>query len=344
VTPGRQWGVMRRLTLIGLLALAACASENGSLSAGEILTQTPVVMGESKEPPRERMDPEDARRRLDAAQKAFHRGEYRECLAIVRETLGNSPPADISADLRRLRFEAKRRLLSRRIIVVKALPNHDVVRYGEPVEIDLALRNVTDVPVLVKLKVPESSASLFFLTVEREYWDVYGNVRRQSHRVRYPLTKDLLVPVGGRRAIRYSERTVEPERRHLGFTLVRVTGVFRPAVLVAGEEEFYAGVPVKEATVRILPPGYEPIAADPLGTIDKAYPLGAREHLLIAAELVPPERKLEAIGRLIDLLSEDVTPTDVTAMAALRRLTDRNFALRPTAWKGWWKEETRGVD
>jgi len=196
----------------------------------------------------------------------------------------------------------------------------------------------------VKLQVPNSTASLFFLTVEREYWDIYGSVRRQSHRVRFPLTEDLVVPVGARRSIRYAEPTVEPERRHFGFTLLRVTGTFRPAVLVAGEEEFYAGVPVKEATVRILPPGYEPIAADPLGTIDKAYTLGAREHLLIAAELVSPERRREAIGRLVGLLSEEVTPTDITVMAALRRLTDRNFALRPTAWTGWWKEELRGVD
>jgi len=344
VTPGRHWGVMRRLTLIGLLALAACATGKESLSDGEILTQAPLVLGEAKGPPVGEMDPDEARRRLESAQDAFHRGEYRECLAVVRATLLMSPPYAVAGDLKRLRFEAKRRLLSRQIVVVKALPHRDVVATGEPVEIDLALRNVTDVPVTVKHTVPNSSPSLFFLDVAWEYWDIYGNVRRQSRRVRFPLMGDLEIPVGGRRMIRYREETVEPGRRHRGFTLVRVTGTFRPALLLAGEEEFYAGMPLKEATVRVLPPGYEPIAADPMGTIDKAYRLGAREHLLIAAELVAPERRREAVGRLVGLLSDEVTPTDVTAMAALRRLTDRSFALRPTAWRGWWKEETRGMD
>ena len=86
MTPGRHGGVMRRLTLIGLLALAACATGKESLSDGEILTQAPVVLGESKAPAVGAMDPDEARRRLDSAQEAFHRGEYRECLAAVRAT------------------------------------------------------------------------------------------------------------------------------------------------------------------------------------------------------------------------------------------------------------------
>ncbi|MEN8151682.1 MAG: hypothetical protein ABFS86_17835 [Planctomycetota bacterium] len=336
---------MRVLPLLALVLMAAaCAAGDGILSDGEILTQDRVVFGEARGAPVAEMDPEEARRRLNAAEEAFHRGEYRECLAIVRKALAEMPPMDIVGELRSLRFEAKRRLLSRQILVVKALPVRDVVPNGEPVEIDLALRNVTDVPVKVRRVVADSTPSLFFLEVTREHRDVYGNVRRDSERIRVPLEEDLVVPVGGRSTIRYREATVEPERRHRGYTLIRVTGSFRPAVLVAGEEEFYAGVPVKEATVRIFPPGYEPIAEDPLGTLGKAYGLGAREHLLIAAELVPPERRTEAVGVLVNLLSEEVRPIDVTAMAALRRLTGRNFTLRPLAWKGWWKEQQRGVD
>jgi hypothetical protein len=337
--------VLPPLVLVALTVFAAaCAAGSGGLSDGEILTQAPVVLGEASAGTNVEMEPDEARRRFQAAEEAFHRGEYRACLSIVRETLELNPPVEIAGELRSLRFQAKRRLLSRQIVSVKALPVRDVVTFGQLVEIDLALRNVTDVAVTAKRELPGSSPSLFFLEITRELRDVYGNVRRNSSRVRVPIDRDLTVPVGGRRAVRYREKTVEPKERHRGYTVLRVTGTFRPAVLVAGEEEFYAGVPVKEATVRIFPPGYEPIAEDPLGTIAKAYGLGAREHLLIAAELVPPERKREAIGVLVDLLDEDVSPIDVTTMAALRQLTGRDFSLRPLAWMGWWKEESRGLD
>ena len=41
-----------------------------------------------------------------------------------------------------------------------------------------------------------------------------------------------------------------------------------------------------------------PIARDPVGTIRKAYDLGAREHLFLAAELAPPERRDALAGEL----------------------------------------------
>jgi hypothetical protein len=166
----------------------------------------------------------------------------------------------------------------------------------------------------------------------------------ESDRLRLPLEEDLVIPVGGRRSVRVSTGTVEPDRRHLGFTVVRLSGVFRPAVLRAGDEEFYSGVPMKEAIVRVFPPGYEPIAEDPMGTLVKACRLGAREHLLIAAELIPRERRREATGLLIGMLGDEATPTAVAGMTALRRLTGLSFQFEPMRWKGWWKEEQGGLD
>ena len=84
-------------------------------------------------------------------------------------------------------------------------------------------------------------------------------------------------------------------------------------------------------------------AEDPLGTLDKAYRLGAREHLLVAAELAPPERLRETVGKLISYLDGDETGTWVTVMAALRLLTGKSFDGQPRAWVGWWREEGRNA-
>jgi hypothetical protein len=88
---------------------------------------------------------------------------------------------------------------------------------------------------------------------------------------------------------------------------------------------------------RVFPPGYEPLAGDPVGNLTRAFELGAREHLMVAAGLVPPGRREEATGVLVGLLSRPPSPATITVMGALRLLTGERFANRPDAWIEWWR-------
>ena len=72
--------------------------------------------------------------------------------------------------------------------------------------------------------------------------------------------------------------------------------------------------------------------------IAKALDLGAREHLLVAVELSPPERRRTVIRRLVDHLDVATPEMALTVMACLRRLTGESFANRPEKWQAWYRE------
>jgi len=333
---------MKRFLAFGLLLLGACAPGRG-LSDAEILGQRPVVNqgpeGESAPGVMPVMEEAEAERVLADARDFYLRGEYASCLEITRSALEQGTPAHVASELRSLRFEAKRRQMSEEVLAGRVLPQYEVCAMGSDVVLELTLLNLAPLPVTVERRVRGASGSVIVLTVTREDRDVYGNVRAETSTEIVPLTRDLEVPVGGRRSVRHTLPTPRSETRHIGYTLLRIRGILRPAVIRCGDARYYYGVELSDAVVRVLPPGYEPIAEDPLGTLDKAYRLGAREHLLVAAELAPPERLGETVGKLVSYLEGDETGTWVTVMAALRLLTGKRFEGKPRAWVGWWREE-----
>ncbi|MHC4472018.1 MAG: hypothetical protein ACYS99_13755 [Planctomycetota bacterium] len=314
------------------------------MSDADILGQGSVVNrgpeGEGVEP-LTAMEEAEAEEALARARDAFLRGEYAACLEIARATLEKGPPPAVASELRSLRFEAKRRQLSQDVLSARVLPVREVCVMGSEAVLELTLLNLAKQPVEVARRARGSSDAVFVLSVTREDLDVYGNVRTETTTHRVPLGEDLEVPVGGRRSVEHALPTPRPEDRHLGFTVLRIGGILRPALIRCGEARYYSGVELGEAVVRVFPPGYEPIAEDPLGTLDKAYRLGAREHLLVAAELAPPERRHETVAKLVSYLEGAETGTWVTVIAALRRLTGRSFTGQPRAWIEWWKEEGR---
>lgn len=331
------------LLSVVFLAMAGCATRT-DLTEEEILGQDPLVVA-----PRAgtgggitAMGEFEARGKLQAAREAFLRTDYEECLSIVRRTLEEGVPAEIAEELKTLRFDTKRRLLSRRVVAGRVRPVKDIFPVGDEIQIDLRLRNVSPHVLSIPLSASGvSSDSVFEVRVSRQDWDIQGNYRSVSGRYLVSPEGDLEVPIGADRAVAFSLPASPQEERHLGFTVLTIDGVFRPSSIQCGEDRYYSSVELQGAVVRILPAGYEPIAADPLGTLEKANRLRAREHLLLAAELAPPERRRGVIRRLMGYLDDASPLMGTTIMAALRRLTGREFANRPSAWKEWWKEGGR---
>ncbi|MCU0726233.1 MAG: hypothetical protein MUE73_10645, partial [Planctomycetes bacterium] len=162
--------MIRTLLASALAALAACASRG--LGDEEMIAQAPVVNAASAG----RTGEVEARTARDAAREAYVRGDDRECLRIVREALASGAPEPVASELRALRYEARRRLLSREVMEARVVPRRDFVVFGEDIVLDLSLRNAT--PDALNVPVSDSGASdaVFVLDWTRRDFDIYGNV------------------------------------------------------------------------------------------------------------------------------------------------------------------------
>jgi len=330
---------MRRLLTISVLLAASCASGEGGLAEGELLSQAAVVNTAPGFGPYRTMEEEEAQEKLTSAREAFLREEYDLCLRIVRETLEEGAPHKVAVELRALRFEARRLHLSRQVVSARVLGVLDIYPLGEPIALTVVVRNVSDQLVTIVKSGDDVSDSIIVIDAERVDYDIYGNVRSETSRHQVPLPKDLVIPVGGRVEVPFALESGDVKTRHFGFTVLTLSGILRPAVIRWGDAEFYSGVRVDSTEVRILPPGFEPIAADPIGTIGKACELGAREHLLLAAELAPPERRDRVTGELMSFLKDASPSMAETIMAALRRITGQSIGNQPESWREWWRKQ-----
>lgn len=128
---------------------------------------------------------------------------------------------------------------------------------------------------------------------------------------------------------------------------VRLAATIRiDGVVIDGEELPVGKVRLAPAVFLVVPGNWEPLAADPFGSLHRLMKLPNAEvdrHVLIAAALVPPERKQEAIDLLVTKLVDAPNMRRLdTMMAALRYLTGRHFQENPVLWKEWWEDRRMG--
>jgi hypothetical protein len=124
---------------------------------------------------------------------------------------------------------------------------------------------------------------------------------------------------------------------------VRLAATIRiDGVVIDGEELPIGKVRLAPAVFLVVPGNWEPLAADPFGSLERLMKMPNAEvdrHVLIAAALVPAARKQEAIELLVSNLATAPNMRRLdTMMAALRYLTGRNFQENPVLWKEWWEE------
>jgi hypothetical protein len=128
---------------------------------------------------------------------------------------------------------------------------------------------------------------------------------------------------------------------------VRLAATIRfDGVVIDGEELPVGKVRLAPAVFLVVPGNWEPLAADPFGSLNRLMKLPNAEvdrHVLIAAALVPAERKQEAIDLLVTKLASAPNMRRLdTMMAALRYLTGRDFQENPVLWKQWWEDRKMG--
>ena len=107
-----------------------------------------------------------------------------------------------------------------------------------------------------------------------------------------------------------------------GLRVLELSGDLRAGRIEAGISEPLGRVPIRPGRVVVLPCGFEPLAADPLGSLRKAAEVTAPVHLLVASEFVAPEARPEALRILASALATgpaELRPAALSAIHLIRR-------------------------
>jgi hypothetical protein len=312
-------------------------------------------------------------------------GGYDEAaLQVLDAALAVGPPAPWGKRLRDLRSSLVVRRAEETLLRVEARGVKDYVAFGQDVDFVLRLRNVS--PEVVTLLAPptegaRASPSAFVLTITRRDRDVHATrlTRRWTRTVflLQPGAPPIHIPPGGTYDFPVRIPAESAGGPLAGLRTLEVGGTFRPTRLRRGAKRRQVRLPIRPGRVVALPGGFEPLAADPLGSMRRAIDAVAPEHLLVATEFVRADRRAaavtllaEALGRGhpvlyraalggLDLLraraaGQPLAPLVAPLMRELDRSPERAEAIMeglgtvsgahvapdPRLWREWWRRES----
>jgi hypothetical protein len=279
------------------------------------------------------------REKLAVARGEASAGNDRAALELLVAALALSPPPAWESRLRSLRLEIKARHVDTDVLRVDARGDRDFVAFDTDVEIVLRLRNVGTDDVVIRAPEGEGTAATsgaaLVLSVERRDVDVYAAQMRRSWTQVVPIVTDetgaLRIPPESSHEIRARIPAGDAGGPIAGLHVLTVGGVLRAGRIETSLGEPIGTVPVRPARVLVLPDNYEPLAADPVGSLRKAVEAAAPVHLLVAAHFVPAERRAEAASILARALTDGPTSLGAAALNALRALREAAVGtpLRP---------------
>jgi hypothetical protein len=231
---------------------------------------------------------------LAAAEAAWRTGDALTALSIANHALIEGVPREFESAFRDLRSRARAAVLATKICRVRVLPEKDVVADGEAVGLRLSFENLSNTLLSVPRAQKGSSDAMVVLTLSREDFDVFGNSRRAEFTLPVPVREDLALEPGRAKESRLVVPAEMAKLSHEGFSVIELTGTFRPVVMRIGESEFFDAIPVERAKFRIFQKGFEPLADDPLGSLKRAVLKRSPPHVFAAAELLAPTDRAAA--------------------------------------------------
>jgi hypothetical protein len=268
-------------------------------------------------------------------------GEDEQALAILAAALAADPPAPWAARLKDMRNELRTRRVEEGLLRAHVRAVKDVVGFESPVEFRVRLRNVSNAVIVFgppgaaatassrggRPGAEASTPTVLTLEILRRDRDVYASlVERSSTQTVYLQTPGEPVLRLAPGELREFPVTLPPEevgRAIAGVRVLEVSGTLRPTGLTVGGESETVTFRVRKGRAVVLPQGFEPLAADPLGGIERALPLGAAAHVLVATEFVPRDRAAQAAALLARALAEGEPVMVTAAQGALGMLRER---------------------
>jgi hypothetical protein len=341
------------LALLGALLLSGCARRE---AGGERIPEEPLPPGVGPivipnpgrggdgGPERDRRevapDEEAWSAKWDLASRYAAAGYDEEALAVIDAALALGPPAAWAGRLRGLAqsLEARR---AEAVLRVDARGERNFVAFRAPVDLVVRLRNLSDAP-LVFPSAPVSAAgepltpSVLVLSIRRRDIDIYSSELRRRWTQSVPLlapgAPSLRIPPGGVHEVTARIPAADAGEPLSGIRVFEVEGLLRPAFGREGPPGLDR-VPIRRGRVVALPDGFEPLARDPLGSLERAIDAVAPPHLLVATEFAPRASRREVMGSLARALGEGDPALRTAALSAIALLRERSVGepLAPLA-------------
>lgn len=307
-----------------ILCLAACGTapeqDVDPLAAQQVVTKLPSRAGKSAPDAAEKAA--RAESELAAAQAAWQAGDALGALAIANRALVEGVPSTMEGAFRDLRSKARAAVVASKVCRVRVLPEKDAVADGTAVAVRIEFANLSAATLHVPHGLEGSSTACVVLTLERQDYDVFGNQRESRYTLSAPVDEDLELQPGAAHVTRLEVPSEMTSLTHEGFSVLTLSGLFRPVALRVGDSEFFDAIPIESADVRIFQKGFEPLAADPLGSLRRAIEKRSPPHVLTCVELLAPADR-EAARTLLTEAKEKDPPLTSVANAALARLAAR---------------------
>ena len=272
----------------------------------------------------------NAERALAGAEAAWRSGDALTALALANRGLREGVPVEMDAAFREMRAKARGAVVASKVARITAIPEKDAVSDGSELPLRIEFQNLSTATLHIPRTEKGASDAALVLTLTREDWDVYGNVRSSDLTMRAPVTADLAIAPGASDGVRLVVPAEMAKLSHEGFSVLRLGGTFRPVVLRVGETELFDALPIEAASVRIFQRGYEALADDPLGSLAKAIEKRSPPHILTSTELLAPRDRPEAV-RLLEAAATRDAELRFALEAALARLRATAAPVRATS-------------
>ncbi|MFO0934379.1 MAG: hypothetical protein U1E39_16955 [Planctomycetota bacterium] len=324
-----------------------------------------------------------------AARQALDGGADAAAGEIVDGALALNPPTAWLERLKAIKAEVRTRRLEDEVLRVDVRGVREYVTFAEALDLVVRIRNVGTADVVIAPPTGSGkdalSGSTLMLTVRRRDVDVYAaELERTWNRV-VPLVESgcesVRIPPEGSLEVRVRIPAEDVGEPISGLRVLEVGGDLRAGRIEAGLPEPLGRVRIRTGRVVVVPGNFEPLAADPLGSMRKAATSVAPVHLLVAAEFLAPRERASACALLADVLatgSPDLETAAVNAVRHIRRaaegtplrplaepflrearahperaegvleglaaLTGVTLAPDPRLWEDWWRRDGAGTD
>jgi hypothetical protein len=256
-----------------------------------------------------------------------------EANEVIDAALAASPPEAWASRLLGLRHSIRLRQ-AEEVLRVDARGVRDYVPFGSDVEWVLRLRNVSSQEIVIappgSATAPDGtpiSPAALALTVVRRDVDIYTSELRRSWTqpvaVQPPGVGEVRIPPGRTHEVRARIPASDAGGALSGLRVLEVDGVLRPSGLTIGGRSVGEPLRIRKGRVVALPDGFEPLAADPLGSMERAVQTVMPRHLLVAAEFVPARDRVRAMEVLAGALGEGDRALRAAALSAVALIRER---------------------
>ena len=319
-----------------------------------IRAKKPILAGESEHDSKENIE-KYFREKFAAAKEALEGGNPRLARAMTDAMLVLEPNLPFKREIQAFRVRCEEQVVRAEILACRLEPQSLVAAQGETIKIDLVVTNVSNGAVTVH----PAAATGTFGVLRRDVTELSYDGRMNMYGK--PLPKLALAESF---TLEQGKRWVKPILVDTNVfaqgkgvhVVLELSGTLRPGAVETGGQSLSRYMVVPPVSIRIVPKDYVALAEKPDEELERAsneaiaiardpkgeHPKDAYErlfHCALFASDVNPDR---AISVLIRTLNRVDKAGERVAIAALRRITGRDFTGEAQEWIDWWYSRELG--